>query len=112
VAQSQVFKLQTCKLPAEHERAMARREPQSTNAFVERQLKNDKSSPNFKSNQGAGELQRPVRGNMWLHLKWRVIQQRHMDKIVAIRYIHTSEQLADIPTKAFTPMIHERLFPC
>jgi hypothetical protein len=45
---------------------------------------------------------------MWLDLKCGVIHQRHVDKIVAIRYLHTSQQLADILTKALTPMVHEK----
>jgi hypothetical protein len=32
-----------------------------------------------------------------------------MDKIVAIRCIHTSKQLADIVTNVLTPMVHEQV---
>jgi hypothetical protein len=45
---------------------------------------------------------------MWLDLKWRVVHQHHMDKLVRIRYIPTAEQVADIFTKSLSPVIHER----
>ena len=36
-------------------------------------------------NQSAvGKLLRPAGGNMWLDLKWRVVHQRHMDKLMRI----------------------------
>ena len=59
-------------------------------------------------NQSAvGKLIRPAGGNMWLDLKWRVMHQRHMDKLVRIRYVPTSEQVAVILTKSLTPKVHE-----
>ena len=59
-------------------------------------------------NQSAvGKLNRPVGGNMWLDLKWRVLHQRHMDKLIRIRYIPTAEQVADVFTKSLTPIKHE-----
>ena len=52
-------------------------------------------------NQSAvGKLIRPAGGNMWLDLKWRVVHQRHKDKLVRIRYVPTTEQVADILTKS------------
>jgi hypothetical protein len=60
-------------------------------------------------NQSAvGKLNRPAGGNMWLDLKWRVVHQRHMDKLVRIRYIPTAEQVADVFTKSLRPIIRER----
>ena len=44
---------------------------------------------------------------MWLDLKWRVLHQRHMDKLIRIRYIPTAEQVADVFTKSLTPIKHE-----
>ena len=44
---------------------------------------------------------------MWLDLKWRVVHQRHKDKLVRIRYVPTTEQVADILTKSLTPQVHE-----
>ena len=39
-------------------------------------------------NQSAvGNLIRPAGENMWLDLKWRVLHQRYMDKLVRIRYV-------------------------
>ena len=59
-------------------------------------------------NQSAvGKLIRPAGGNMWLDLKWRVVHQRHKDKLVRIRYVPTTEQVADILTKSLTPQVHE-----
>lgn len=59
-------------------------------------------------NQSAvSKLQRPAGGNMWLDLKWRIVHQRHMDKLVCIRYIPTTKQKADIFTKSLTPILHE-----
>ena len=59
-------------------------------------------------NQSAvGKLIRPGGGNMWLDLKWRVVHQRHKDKLVRIRYVPTTEQVADILTKSLTPQVHE-----
>lgn len=59
-------------------------------------------------NQSAvAKLNRPAGGNMWLDLKWRVVHQRHMDKIISIRYIPTTEQKADVFTKSLTPAKHE-----
>lgn len=59
-------------------------------------------------NQSAvGKLIRPAGGNMWLDLKWRVVHQRHVDKLVSIRYIPTTEQKADVFTKCLTPAKHE-----
>ena len=45
---------------------------------------------------------------MWLDLKWREVHQRHMDKLVRIRYVPTTEQVADILTKSLTPLLHEQ----
>jgi transposase InsO family protein len=60
-------------------------------------------------NQSAvGKLNRPAGGNMWLALKWRVLHQRHMHKVIAIRYVPTAEQLGDIFTKSLTPVMHEK----
>lgn len=60
-------------------------------------------------NQSAvGKLLRPAGGNMWLDLKWRVVHQRHMDKLVRIRYVPTAHQVADILTKSLTPLVHEQ----
>jgi hypothetical protein len=59
-------------------------------------------------NQSAvAKLNRPAGGNMWLDLKWRVVHQRHMDKIISIRYIPTTGQKADVFTKSLTPAKHE-----
>jgi hypothetical protein len=66
----------------------------------------------FVDNQSAvGKLIRPAGGNMWLDLKWRVVHQRHMDKLPRIRYISTHEQKADIFTKNLTPAKHEKAAP-
>jgi hypothetical protein len=60
-------------------------------------------------NQSAvGKLTRPSGGNMWLDLKWRVVHQRHADKLMCIRYVPTVEQKADIFTKSLTPANHEK----
>jgi hypothetical protein len=63
-------------------------------------------------NQSAvGKLDRPAgapRGNTWLDLKWRVVHQCHMEKLVRIRYIPTAEQVVDILTKVLSPIVHER----
>lgn len=59
-------------------------------------------------NQSAvSKLNRPAGGNMWLDLKWRVVHQRHVSKLVSINYISTTEQRADIFTKNLTPSKHE-----
>jgi hypothetical protein len=55
-----------------------------------------------------GKLKRPAGGNIWLDLKWRVVHQRHMEKLVRIRYIPTAEQVADVFTKSLSPIILER----
>ena len=45
-------------------------------------------------NQSAGgKLRRPAGGNMWLDLKWRVVHQRHMDKLVQMRYVPTTDTM-------------------
>lgn len=59
-------------------------------------------------NQSAvGKLRRPAGGNMWLDLKWRVVHQRHIEKLISINYIPTAEQKSDIFTKSLTPAKHE-----
>jgi hypothetical protein len=45
---------------------------------------------------------------MWFHLKWRVVHQCHMNKLVRIRYISTDKQKADTFTKNLTPAKHEK----
>jgi hypothetical protein len=60
-------------------------------------------------NQSAvGKLNRPAGGNMWLDLKWRVVNQRLIDKLVGIHCIPTAEQVADIVTKSLSPLVHEK----
>jgi hypothetical protein len=50
-------------------------------------------------------------GNIWLDVKWRVIHQCHIHKIVAIRYIHTSKQLAGILTTVLTALVQGKAVP-
>ena len=64
-------------------------------------------------NQSAlGKLNHPAGGNMWLDLNWRVVHQRHMDKLICIRYIPTAEQVAATFTKSLTPIKHKGPSPC
>ena len=41
---------------------------------------------------------------MLLDLQWRVVHQRHMDKLIRIRHIPTAEQAADIFAKSMNPI--------
>lgn len=69
---------------------------------------NDAAAELLVDNQSAvGKLQRPAGGNMWLDLKWRVVHQRHKDKLIRIGFIPTTEQKADVFTKCLTPAVHE-----
>ena len=65
------------------------------------------AEPLVDNQSAVGKLLRPAGGNVWLDLKWRVVHQRHMDKLVRIRYLPTTEQVADILTKSLTPLLHE-----
>ena len=60
-------------------------------------------------NQSAvGKLKKPAGGRMWLDLKWRILHQRHIDKLMRISFVPTSQQKADVFAKSLTPIMHEQ----
>jgi hypothetical protein len=75
------------------------------NLFFEITGKNVDAELLVDNQSAVDKLNRPVGGNMWLDLKWRVVHQR---KLVKIRYIPTIEQVADILTKSLTPIFREK----
>ena len=82
------------------------------NLFLELRVKIPSAFPIFVDNQSAIKLiknPQACQRTMHIDIKYKKIVERYQEGSIDVKYVHTSSNIADIFTKAVTPLVFENL---